>query len=84
MDEICLNCENPIRVSIFRGDHYCSNDCLKELTGGTYDRARVHEIYRERNPLPQDEKPAPAKKAPARKTATKKNAAKKTSAPKRS
>lgn len=43
--DTCLHCGNPVRVSIFRGDHYCSDNCLKALTEGTGDRDRVHQIY---------------------------------------
>lgn len=46
--DTCLNCGREVLVSIFIGDHYCSGNCLGALTGGTYDRALVHELHAER------------------------------------
>lgn len=28
---VCLNCGNPIKVTIFRGTGHCSDDCRKKI-----------------------------------------------------
>lgn len=47
-DDICLNCERPVKVSIFKGNHYCSSLCFKKLTGGTYNQQIVTDLYAKR------------------------------------
>lgn len=33
MDEICKHCRKPIKISIFKGGDWCSEDCRKALLG---------------------------------------------------
>lgn len=47
LDNICLNCGREIRVMIFRGGDWCSDDCRKALLGRekcSYETVWVEEL----------------------------------------
>ena len=60
--DTCLNCEQPVQISIFKGSHYCSANCFKELTDGSCDQRIVNEIYAERRRKAKAKKKKAAKR----------------------
>lgn len=60
VEDTCLNCGERVHISIFKGEHFCSGDCLRVLTNDTYDRALVKARYEELNPVKGSEKKKPS------------------------